>query len=171
MIKTKLSATGEPCVIIEPSELMIGSVLMYDGKPVHVTNLSLDVDDEYTEMIGFCELGKTTDEIFDWNRTLCDKLKPVYLSNDILSNLGFRFDRVKGFSDTDGSWWLSPEGARYLFVYDKAPDIKYYGPLGRRVDYIHELQIINFAIRVQHLKIDLSTFCIPGSNKLIPLHQ
>lgn len=171
MIKTKLSATGEPSVIFEPSELMIGSVLMYEGKPVYVTNLSLDIDDEYNELIGFCELGKTTDEICDWNRALSGKLKPVHLSNDILLNLGFKYERVKGFNDVDGSWWLSPEGARYLFVYDKAPNLKYYGPLGRTVDYLHELQLINFAIRVQHLKIDLSTFCIPSSNKLIPLHQ
>lgn len=171
MIQTKLSKTGDPAVIIETSELMIGSVLEYEGNPVYITNLSLDIDDEYNEIIGFCELGKTTDEVSDWNRALCGKLKPVYLSNDILLNLGFRYDRVKGFNDIDGSWWLSPEEARYLFVYDKDPNVKYYGPLGRRVDYLHELQLINFAIRVQHLKINPSTFCIPGSNKHIPLHQ
>lgn len=171
MIQTKISATGEPAVIIEPSEIMIGSILKYDGVPVHVTNLSLDIDDEYNEMIGFCYLGKTTDEIYDWNRSLCDKLKPVHLSNDILSNLGFTFSLVKGYNDVDGKWWLSPEGFRYLFVYDKEPDKKYYGPLGRSVDYLHELQLLNFALRVTHLKIDLSTFRIPGSNRLIPLHQ
>lgn len=170
MIQTKISATGQPAVIIEPNELMIGSVLEYDGRPVHVTCLSLDIDDEYDELIGFCELGKTSNEICDWNRALCDKLKPIYLSNDILLNLGFRFDRIKGHSDVDGQWWLSPDGARYLFVYDKEPNIKYYGPLGRQVNYLHELQLINFALRAQHLNINLSTFCIPGSSKLIPLH-
>lgn len=171
MITTKLSKDGSPAVIFEPDELMIGSILKHQGKYVHITSLSLGIDGEYQEEIGFCNIGKTTDEVCNWNRALCDKLSPVYLSNDILTNLGFRFDRVKGFNETDGQWWLSPEGFRYLFVFDKSPDIKYYGPLGRSVNYLHELQLLNFALRGQHLKIGPSTFDIPGSNKLIPLHQ
>lgn len=81
--------------LIDPKELRIGNILEYENDLVHVTSLSLDIDDEYQELIGFCKLGKDTDETVDWNRALCARLKPVPLTPVILRKCGF---------DGDDSW-------------------------------------------------------------------
>lgn len=90
--------------VIELSELRIGNILEYDGKYVHVTTVSRDIDDEYQDTIGFCELDKTTEEIVDWNRSLVDKLKRVALTHVLLENCGFErkvhVDEVKGFNES-----------------------------------------------------------------------
>lgn len=80
--------------IIDIRDLRIGNYLLYDWKIVHVTFLSMDIDDEYEESIGFCELGKTTNEKADWNRALCDKLDRIALTAEWLERFGFEF---KGF--------------------------------------------------------------------------
>src|SRR4029078_5015495 len=55
---------------------------------VHVTTLSLDIDDEYEERIGFCLLDKRTDEEGGQIRNLAD-LQPIPLSPEILEAAGF----------------------------------------------------------------------------------
>lgn len=75
--------------IIDPRELRIGNYLLYDGKIVYVTALSLDIDDEYEEQILFCELGKTTDEKGGWNRALAGKLDRIEITPEWFASLGF----------------------------------------------------------------------------------
>lgn len=75
--------------VIELYELRIGNILMYDGRFVHVTKLDMDVDDESTDEIGFCDVGKGHNETADWNRSLCDKLRRVPLTPEILEAAGF----------------------------------------------------------------------------------
>src|SRR5688572_11860923 len=127
MIETTISKTGEPAVIIEPAELMIGNILEYKGKLVHVTSLSLDIDDEYQELIGFCECGKDTDEICDWNRALCDGLKPVKLTTNIFTNLnldwGFQYEQKKDGFSIQANQYIRDEHNEIAFI-----------------TYIHELQ-------------------------------
>lgn len=65
--------------LIELSELRIGSILLYKGNYVYVSFLSMDIDDEYTDLIGITELGKTSNEKVDWNRALYNDLKRVPL--------------------------------------------------------------------------------------------
>lgn len=74
--------------LIDPRELRIGNILEYKGKFVHVTTLSLDVDDESQETIGFCELGKTSNEIADWNRALVKDLRRALITNGLLLRAG-----------------------------------------------------------------------------------
>lgn len=159
MTPTTLSKEGFSAVIIHPEELMIGNILEYKGKIVHVTTLSLDIDDEYQETIGFCEFGKTTDEICDWNRALANGLKPIILNHDLLKKLGFINKRIDGHAEIDGTWWCDPQYAiKSLFEFDKAKGKFYWGRFGVSIDYLHELQNIWKWVVKKKLVIDPSIF-------------
>lgn len=84
--------------VVELEELRIGNLLEYKGKIVHVTMLSLDIDDEYQEIIGFCELGKNADEHADWNRAMALDLKRVLVTEAMLIELGFTFCEKQGIN-------------------------------------------------------------------------
>lgn len=70
------------------SELRIGNILQYEGKYVQISFLSLDIDDEYTDQIGFVKLGETSNEISGWNKSLFKKLSRVQITPDILQKAG-----------------------------------------------------------------------------------
>lgn len=146
MENVTLSKTGEGAILMEPKDLRIGNILLYDEKYVHVTTLSMDIDDEYEETIGFCYLGKTTNEICSWNRSLCDRLKPIALTDVLLEVCGFVILSV-GSSDT--SYYL--ESSEFdFFVYKKIADNKiYYDDF--EIPYLHQLQNLIFALTNQDL--------------------
>lgn len=75
--------------VIELKELRIGSILLYKGELHFVSMLSMDIDDEYQDMIGVTPLGKQSGEKADWNRT---DLKRIPLTEEWLTNLGFSRD-------------------------------------------------------------------------------
>lgn len=145
MTPTTLTKDGSKTVVIDPDELMIGNLLEYKGKIVHVTTLSLDIDDEYQETIGFCELGKTTDEICDWNRALADGLKPVRLSKGLLEKITFKWN-LQIVSKPPG---FSVQANQYIG--DEENEINF-------IEYLHELQILYFCISREKLIIDPSIF-------------
>jgi hypothetical protein len=76
--------------VIELRELRIGNLLTYKGKLVYVTSLSLDVDDESEDTIGFCEYGKARNEHAEWNRALYNDLKRIPITPEWLGRYGFR---------------------------------------------------------------------------------
>lgn len=91
MTETTITETGEKAVVFDVRELRIGNILLWKGRYVHVTSLSLDIDDEYEDSIGFCYLGKNTDEMGGWVRNICADLKPVELTSDILKPISNSF--------------------------------------------------------------------------------
>lgn len=150
MIQTKISTTGEPAIIIEPKDLRIGNVLLYKGRYVHVTMLSMDIDDEYQETIGFCKLGKHTNEICDWNRALCADLKTVPLTTEILQKVGFII-----VMDEDGQAALIQRGKNKIDgVWIKRKGFKIDGPY-LYINHLHQLQNLYFALTGEELKIEL----------------
>lgn len=154
MIKSNLTKTGEPCLIMEVKELMIGNVLSYNNKYVHVTSLSLDIDDEYEEQIGFCNLGESSNESGGWTRNICDKLTPIPLTPEILEKCGFENKRVGGVNDNEGTWWCEPLlGFRFLFEFDKKPSSLSYGPAGITIEYLHQLQNLYSALAGKDLPV------------------
>lgn len=48
--------------MVKARELRIGNLLDYKGQTVHVTSLSLDIDDEYEPNVGFCRHGEDVNE-------------------------------------------------------------------------------------------------------------
>lgn len=136
--------------IIDLQELRIGNYLYYDGKIVHVTMLSCDIDDEYEETIGFCLLGETTHEKGGWNRSLANKLERIILTPELLTKAGFEKDRNGWnypntfFSLTDQFYpcWLD----RMLWP----QDVKIFKD--RSLKYLHELQNLFFALTGEELK-------------------
>lgn len=123
--------------IINPRSLRLGNVLQYDEKLVDITNLSLDIDDEYTEMIGFCELGKSTGETFDWNRALAGKLRPIPLTPEILEKCGFSKCEC-------GGWRGVIHISKMMIVKD-----------GIEMKSLHQLQNYVYALTNTELKIEL----------------
>lgn len=139
MINSKISATGEPCVIMELSDLRIGNILEYKGELVHVTSLSMDIDDEYQENIGFCRIGERSNEVSGWTRELCADLKPIELTPNILEKCGFK--------DRGLYWGLVNDPYPILdfelcfeegVLYQVGNEAEY--SIGEELKYLHELQ-------------------------------
>lgn len=135
--------------LIDPKELRIGNILEYENDLVHVTSLSLDIDDEYQEIIGFCKLGKDTDETADWNRALCARLNPVSVTHKILEKCGF---------SENGGEWSYPGNEFELIPYQDGYNMginqgEY--SHGRLIKYLHELQNLYFAIIGEELEVKL----------------
>lgn len=129
--------------VIELKELRIGNILQYDGKYVHVTNISSDIDDEYEDLIGFCELGKTTNEISDWNRALADKLRRVPLSNEILKSFGFEIKE----------YFLQLNNLTIKQTYDGFQLIGERYKIGTEIQFFHQLQNLYYSLTGEELKI------------------
>lgn len=144
--------------VIDLKELRIGNYLEYDGKIVHVTMLSMDIDDEYEDQICFCELDKYNNEKGGWNRSICDKLRRIVLTPEILERFGF----VDGGSHDGGdSSWKHPEfpfGLTHtkgadgysLFYFDDNVCV-----YPAEADFVHQLQNLFFACTGKELNIKL----------------
>ena len=140
--------------IIDIRELRIGNYLLYDGKIVHVTLLSMDIDDEYEESIGFCELGKTTNEKADWNRALCDKLDRIPLRPEWLDRLGVSFGKGLGygypFAENFNLYltqrpWNAVECT--VMQYSEGDELL------QHIKYVHQLQNLYFSLTGEELTI------------------
>lgn len=75
--------------LIELPELRIGNILLYKGELHYVSHLSMDIDDEYQDIIGVTPLGKSTGEKADWNRALVKDLRRVPITEELLVSSGF----------------------------------------------------------------------------------
>lgn len=142
--------------LIELSELKIGNYLLYKGEIVYVTLLSLDIDDEYEDTIGFCRLGTTDHERSDWNRALVNDLKRIPLTPELLERFGFK-------KLADGSYH-KPAMLTWRVLYDdfeKAasyctciyPELGHRVHLNIRIEYMHQLQNIYFTMTGEELKL------------------
>lgn len=136
--------------LIELSELKIGNYLLYKGEIVHVTSLSLDIDDEYEDTIGFCKLGETSNEVAAWNRALANDLERIPLTEDWI--IKFRLHFNYGY-DFTGKFNLYIEyGEPNCFVCleqysegrEPLPDIK----------HVHDLQNLFSALVRKELKVN-----------------
>lgn len=142
--------------LIELSELKIGNYLLYKGEIVYVTLLSLDIDDEYEDTIGFCKLGEASNEITEWNRTLVNDLKRIPLTPKLLERCGF----INGGSHDGGnSSWRHPDFPFGLTDTNGAPGFSVYYfddnhcSYPAEVDFVHQLQILFSALTGKELKI------------------
>lgn len=142
--------------LIELSELKIGNYLLYKGEVVHVTSLSLDIDDEYEDTIGFCKLGETSNEIAAWNRSLYNDLDRIPLTEEWLKRFGF----VNGGSHDGGnSSWRHPDFPFGLTDTNGAPGFSVYYfddhdcVYPAEADFVHQLQILFSALTGKELKV------------------
>lgn len=134
--------------LIELSELKIGNYLLYKGEVVHVTSLSLDIDDEYEDTIGFCKLGSISDEIAAWNRALAHDLERIPLTYEWIVKLGVHFNYGYEFAGKfnlfieygDPICTVSLE--QYSEGREPLPDIK----------YVHQFQVLFSALIGKELK-------------------
>lgn len=121
-------------------ELRIGNLLEFEGKVVHVTSLSCDIDDEY---------GKTTDEKVGWNQVIALRCIPItskwlkrldVVEETFLLKLAYTdfFLRYSGKDSVD----ISIEdlnGNNHFFRYN--------------IKYLHQLQNLYFALTGEELTI------------------
>lgn len=142
--------------LIEIKELRIGNLLSYDNQIVHVTSLSLDIDDEYEDQIGFCKLGSVSNEIAAWNRSLVDKLAPIALTPEWLERCGY----MKYVGNTGQEIYKCPVGSMALYKLAGSKD----WIIGANdfsggylnlctISYFHQLQNLYFALTGEELMI------------------
>jgi hypothetical protein len=133
--------------LIELSELKIGNYLLYKGEVVHVTSLSLDIDDEYEDTIGFCKLGEISNEIAAWNRSLYNDLEGIPLTVEWIIKLGVRLNYGYEFAQFFNLFIFSAEQICRVFIEhsgsrNSLPDIK----------YVHRFQVLFAALTGKELK-------------------
>lgn len=153
--------------IIELNELRIGNYLEYEGKIVHVTMLSMDIDDEYEEQICFCELGKNNNEKGGWNRAICHRLNRIQISPELLKKLGFNFSGILNINDyeSEEQYIIRNDETNYVFgivtsAYGGIPE-KYFRfsvdgdkiYLKKNLEYLHQLQNLIYTMTGEELKL------------------
>lgn len=134
--------------VIELQELRIGNLLEHKGELVTVTMLSMDIDDEYEEIIGFVRYGTCSDERAGWNRALALDLKRIPITPEWLERCGFG----------DGVLYLnqimtSIRGA------NKDTEVRYCDANGNSVSryyqYLHQLQNLYYILTGEELSIKI----------------
>lgn len=135
--------------LIELQELRIGNLLDYKGKFHYVSTLSLDLDDEYQETIGICELCKRSGEKVDWNRALVHDLKRVPITDELLVRLGLnKNDYSVGYTIKDEGWRICIEKEMDHFSISVQDEYQI-----AIVKYLHELQNIAYLLTGKELTI------------------
>lgn len=135
--------------LIELSELKIGNYLLYKGEVVHVTSLSLDIDDEYEDTIGFCKLGSISNEIAAWNRALANDLERIPLTEEWIIKLGVHFNYGYEFA---GKFNLFIERGEPVCVVSLEQYSEGREPLSD-MKYVHKFQILFAALIGKELKV------------------
>jgi len=122
---------------------------MYGNRHHYISMLSLDIDDEYQDLIGVTPLEKTSGEKSGWNReeVIYDHLELIPLSEEWLVKLGFKESRShfeKGFP-----LWVcigGLTGPTDIWIHGNyTPAVK--------VGYVHQLQNLHFALTGEELTI------------------
>lgn len=144
--------------MIEITALRIGNILEYKREPHYVSMLSLDIDDEYTELIGVTPLGKRSGETSDWIRAFED-LSPMKMSEKWLSGFDkswtfddrVSMDKVPLYSLDDFNVMLS-KGAYWYAT--RQYDGGTHDPFGlvTELEFVHELQNAFFALNKKELQ-------------------
>lgn len=143
--------------LIELKELRIGNILMYKEKYVYVSQLSMDIDDEYEDIIGITEVGRSSGEIADWNRTLYGDLKRVPIAPPLLTMCGFVNIGSDDFHKDD-LWSIPDSDYKYCeggWVVDNAGYYGHFCDLGHDVKNLHSLQNLFFLLEGKELNIRL----------------
>jgi len=129
------------------AELRLGNLLHYKGSIVHVTSISLDIDDEYQSLIGVCDIGQSTDEKIE-NETI---FEPIPMTVEWLERCEF----VKDGAVENGHY---RRNGVYLFEDDELPGLfhdilaKFNGKR-TEIKYLHQLQNLYHALTGEELKI------------------
>ena len=80
---------------IEPEELRLVNLLLYKGELVYVSALSYDIDDKYQELIGVTPFGRTSAEVYKWNREFGGDLQRIIVTQSLMIALGNWSMKVK----------------------------------------------------------------------------
>lgn len=144
--------------LIDPRSLRIGNLLEYKGEVWYVTMLSLDIDDEYQDLIGITKAGETTGEVMDWNRVLVLDLKPLELNSTLLRRLGFaendspkRSDAFYNIALGGSGLFINPDNG---VVWIESPSGKHFFNVPLSIDYCHQLQNLYFGLTGQELEYE-----------------
>lgn len=141
--------SNEQKSVIELKELQIGNYLLYKGELVHVTTLSLDVDDELEDTIGFCKHGQIHNETSDWNRALYNDLERIPITQEWINKLGLQFHigydftRIFNLYIEYGEPYCGVSLEQYSEGREPLPGVK----------YIHQLQNLFSALIGRELKV------------------
>jgi hypothetical protein len=136
--------------VIDLQELRIGNLLEYKGELVSVTMLSMDIDDEYNEIIGFVKYGTSSNEHAEWNRALALDLKRIPITPAWMARCGFE-KHNNGLFVTNGVF-IDYKPPRFVTPF-YSDGTSFQRPMGRHIEYIHQLQNIYFCLTGDKLPI------------------
>jgi hypothetical protein len=134
--------------MIEITTLRLGNILLYKGEPHYVSMLSLDIDDEYQELIGVTPLGKRTGEKSDWIRAFgTNELTLAPITEEWLLKFGFAPYALKGWfqKEIEPSLSIHINSSMQLCLY-AGQYIDGEGALIETIQYVHQLQNLYFSL-------------------------
>jgi len=155
--------SDEAKALIELSELRIGNYLLYKGNVVYVTSLTMDIDDEYEDQIGFCKIEERSNEHSGWNRSLYNDLDRIPLSEEYFQKFGFEKSATSPYSDCE-AFKIFKDASRLIWC---AGDL--FKPLSQGfvritnydfisnpnpIQFVHQLQNILYCLTGRQIKID-----------------
>jgi hypothetical protein len=139
--------------MIDITTLRLGNILLYKDQPHYVSMLSLDIDDEYQELIGVTPLGKRSGEKSDWIRAFGEDLKPVALTEEWLMKFGFAPYALKGWfqKEIEPNLSIHINSSMQVVLY-AGQYIDGEGAIIEAIQCVHQLQNLYFALTGEELK-------------------
>jgi hypothetical protein len=150
--------------LLDIRDLRLYNLVLYKGELRYVSMLSLDIDDEYQDLIGVTPYGKTYGEKSDWIRAFGYDLTGVPTSDELLLKFGFTKDKDYDFGISlnkvplytkddfnimlsDGEYWYTTK------QYDGGSSESFEAVT--EVPFIHQIQNLYFDLNNKHLKLTL----------------
>lgn len=156
--------------MIKANELRIGNLLDNGYNLVHVTSISLDIDDEYAPIIGVCNRLENKNEVIIAEAAFGIEVKPIVLTPEWLERCGFEkavytdgieyyqmdlTDYSNTFNQFNGSWKcyrvkLYNSDWYFEIHKDKTGHIPAFQ---EKNNHLHQLQNLFFALTGEELEI------------------
>jgi hypothetical protein len=146
--------------MLKVNELRIGSLLDNGYNIVHVTSISLDIDDEYNPVIGVCRHGEHRNEVIIAEAAFGIEVKAIPLTPEWMERCGF--SPYTGGTTDDNKFYIQVGNNLYLNFYVRSENwcVEPEGWSNEQTcwlqpKYLHQLQNLYFALSGEELKIEL----------------
>jgi hypothetical protein len=135
-------------------ELRLGNYLLYDGRVVIVSMLSIDIREEFEKLIGFCYLDNLSNEYYGNVGQTIDKLNPIPLTPEWLNRFNIKFGEALGYGYPFGDNSNLYLTKRIFNAVECSIMITSDGEeVFSHIKHVHQLQNIYFALTGKELEI------------------
>lgn len=151
--------------MIDTKELRIGNFVSTNCEPMNTISggiyevLIIDSREKFGKSSGYVTIT-TDDPIFNNAGTWCKNLEPIPLTPEILEKCGFKKSIGDSYLEKidiyENDYITLSSNFNLLYeTYEDGNEKWYYEKLDRKIQYVHELQNIYFALSGEELEVKL----------------